>query len=86
MCLCQYLKTCFLPGLSDEVRPFGSVDYWLRLRIPMTETLRLYTEKLKAVGSINTALNEEAQVQVTNSHFSEKSALISVPSKKSSNI
>ncbi len=28
----------------------------------MTETIRLYKEKVKAVGYINTALNEDAQV------------------------
>ncbi|XP_035521640.1 protein fantom [Morone saxatilis] len=51
-----------LVGLSDEVRSFGSVDYWLRLRIPMTETIRLYKEKVKAAGYVHTALNEDAQL------------------------
>ncbi|XP_067350059.1 protein fantom [Channa argus] len=50
-----------LVGLSDEVQSFGSVDYWLRLRIPMTETIRLYKEKLKAVGYTSIAQSEEAQ-------------------------
>ncbi|KAK2842876.1 hypothetical protein Q5P01_013076 [Channa striata] len=50
-----------LVGLSDEVRSFGSVEYWLRLRIPMTETIRLYKERQKAVGYISTALSEEAR-------------------------
>ncbi|XP_070763837.1 protein fantom [Enoplosus armatus] len=52
-----------LVGTSDEVWSFGSVDYWLRLRIPMAETIRLYKEKVKAVGYINTALNQDAQLQ-----------------------
>lgn len=30
----------------------------------MTETIRLHKEKVKAVGYINTALNEDAQVPV----------------------
>ncbi|XP_051236764.1 protein fantom isoform X2 [Dicentrarchus labrax] len=51
-----------LVGLSDEVWSFGSVDYWLRLRIPMTETIRLYKEKVKAAGYVHTALNEDAQL------------------------
>ncbi|XP_071318090.1 protein fantom isoform X2 [Trachinotus anak] len=50
-----------LVATSDEVRSVGSVDFWLRLRIPMTETIRLYKEKVKAVGYIHTALNEDAQ-------------------------
>uniref|UniRef100_A0A7N5ZRL2 C2 domain-containing protein n=1 Tax=Anabas testudineus TaxID=64144 RepID=A0A7N5ZRL2_ANATE len=53
-----------LVGLCDEARSFGSVDYWLRLRIPMTETIRLYKERLKAVGYISTAQNKAAQVQL----------------------
>ncbi|XP_069580461.1 protein fantom [Brachyistius frenatus] len=50
-----------LVGSREEVRSFGSVDYWIRLRIPMTETLRLYNEKLKAVGFISSALSEHTQ-------------------------
>uniref|UniRef100_A0A3B5BLV1 RPGRIP1 like n=1 Tax=Stegastes partitus TaxID=144197 RepID=A0A3B5BLV1_9TELE len=38
---------------DEEARSFGSVDYWLRLRIPMTETVQLFKEKLKAVGFIS---------------------------------
>ncbi|XP_040894790.1 protein fantom isoform X2 [Toxotes jaculatrix] len=60
-----------LVGTSDEVRSVGSVDYWLRLRIPMTETILLYKEKVKAVGYINTALNEEAQLQPPGSSWNE---------------
>uniref|UniRef100_A0A8C3AZT3 RPGRIP1 like n=1 Tax=Cyclopterus lumpus TaxID=8103 RepID=A0A8C3AZT3_CYCLU len=35
-----------LVGVSEETRSFGSVDYWLRLKLPVTETVRLYKEKL----------------------------------------
>uniref|UniRef100_A0AAQ5Z1F4 C2 domain-containing protein n=1 Tax=Amphiprion ocellaris TaxID=80972 RepID=A0AAQ5Z1F4_AMPOC len=45
-----------LVGTSEESRTFGSVDYWLRLRIPMTETIQLFKEKLKAVGYISQPL------------------------------
>uniref|UniRef100_A0A3Q2VCY0 RPGRIP1 like n=2 Tax=Haplochromis burtoni TaxID=8153 RepID=A0A3Q2VCY0_HAPBU len=37
-----------LVGSRDEARCFGSLEFWLRLRVPMTETLRLYREKMKA--------------------------------------
>lgn len=49
-------------GTSDELRSFGSLDYCLRLRIPMTETVHLFKEKVKAVGYVHAALNGDAQV------------------------
>ncbi|XP_026222287.1 protein fantom [Anabas testudineus] len=60
-----------LVGLCDEARSFGSVDYWLRLRIPMTETIRLYKERLKAVGYISTAQNKAAQLQTHSSGWNQ---------------
>lgn len=73
-CICH-----FGPGLSDEVWSFGSVDYWLRLRIPMTETIRLYKEKVKALGYINTALSGDAQVPFTLELFKVQTQLIFTP-------
>ncbi|XP_039893259.1 protein fantom isoform X5 [Simochromis diagramma] len=40
--------TVALVGSRDDARSFGSLEFWLRLRVPMTETLRLYREKMKA--------------------------------------
>uniref|UniRef100_A0AAQ5ZA12 C2 domain-containing protein n=1 Tax=Amphiprion ocellaris TaxID=80972 RepID=A0AAQ5ZA12_AMPOC len=56
-----------LVGTSEESRTFGSVDYWLRLRIPMTETIQLFKEKLKAVGYIS----QPAQLQPSSSSNNE---------------
>uniref|UniRef100_A0AAV2L1C1 Uncharacterized protein n=1 Tax=Knipowitschia caucasica TaxID=637954 RepID=A0AAV2L1C1_KNICA len=42
-----------LIGASEEVRSFGSLDYWFRLRIPMRQTLLLYQEKLKAMDYVS---------------------------------
>ncbi|XP_047202690.1 protein fantom isoform X3 [Girardinichthys multiradiatus] len=56
-----------LVGTHEEARTFGSLDYWLRLRIPMTETMSLYREKLKAVGYIHTALSEHSQQPASSS-------------------
>uniref|UniRef100_UPI003AAC1E6D protein fantom n=1 Tax=Centroberyx gerrardi TaxID=166262 RepID=UPI003AAC1E6D len=56
-----------LVGVSGEAQSFGSVDYWMRLRVPMKETIRLYKERVKAVGYINTALNEDGQLPPPNS-------------------
>uniref|UniRef100_A0A665UMS9 C2 domain-containing protein n=1 Tax=Echeneis naucrates TaxID=173247 RepID=A0A665UMS9_ECHNA len=40
----------------------GSVEYWLRLRIPMTETICLYQERMKAVSSVSAAVEVDSQV------------------------
>ncbi|KAM4572392.1 protein fantom isoform 2-T4 [Odontesthes bonariensis] len=50
-----------LVGTREEVRSFGSVDFWLRLRVPVTETLRRYREKRKAEGFVHAALSEHTQ-------------------------
>uniref|UniRef100_A0A8C4ZWX0 C2 domain-containing protein n=1 Tax=Gadus morhua TaxID=8049 RepID=A0A8C4ZWX0_GADMO len=34
---------------------FGSLEFWMRLKVPMQQTLRLYRERLSALGYINTA-------------------------------
>uniref|UniRef100_A0A3B4XMA1 RPGRIP1 like n=1 Tax=Seriola lalandi dorsalis TaxID=1841481 RepID=A0A3B4XMA1_SERLL len=47
-----------VPLVADELRSVGSVDYWLRLRIPMTESVLLYREKVKAVGHVHSAPTE----------------------------
>ncbi|XP_028287906.1 protein fantom [Parambassis ranga] len=48
-----------LAGTGEDARSFGSLDYWLRLRIPMTETLQLYRDKVKAVGYVSSALTQQ---------------------------
>lgn len=40
-------------GASDELQSFGSLDYWLRLRVPMAETVRLFREKAVAVDHVH---------------------------------
>lgn len=49
-------------GTSDEVPVLGSMDYWLRLKLPMTETIHLYKEKAKAVERIPSVLSQDTQV------------------------
>eukprot|EP00064_Thunnus_orientalis_P022132 superscaffoldBa00007199_g22317 len=67
-----------LVGKCEEARSFGSVDYWMRLRIPMTETICLYKEKVKAVGYINTALSQDGQLQPLSSSSSWNELCINV--------
>ncbi|KAM6973328.1 LOW QUALITY PROTEIN: protein fantom [Aplochiton taeniatus] len=57
--------TVQLVGVCGEVQSFGSVDYWARLRVPMEQALRLYKERVKALGYISAALSEETQGSLT---------------------
>ncbi|KAM9376439.1 protein fantom [Pholidichthys leucotaenia] len=56
-----------LVGTSEEWRSFGSLDYWLRLKFPVSETLRLYQERLAAVGFINSELGKQTPVPMNES-------------------
>ncbi|XP_062502017.1 protein fantom-like isoform X2 [Corticium candelabrum] len=37
----------------DRAEPIGSLDYWIRLRIPMDHALRLFRERNKALGYLS---------------------------------
>ncbi|KAL4003936.1 hypothetical protein ACER0C_003649 [Sarotherodon galilaeus] len=47
-----------LVGSRDEARSFGSLEFWLRLRVPMMETLQLYREKMKGPPPTTSGWNE----------------------------
>ncbi|XP_040019242.2 protein fantom isoform X3 [Gasterosteus aculeatus] len=51
-----------LVGVSDEARSFGSVDYWMKLKVPLTETLLLHREKPKEKDYVSNTLNQDAQL------------------------
>uniref|UniRef100_A0A8C8M3C4 C2 domain-containing protein n=1 Tax=Oncorhynchus tshawytscha TaxID=74940 RepID=A0A8C8M3C4_ONCTS len=51
-----------LVGVAGEVQSFGSVEYWVRLRVPMEQAIRLYKERVKALGYLSSAFNAEQQV------------------------
>ncbi|KAM4618639.1 protein fantom [Polymixia lowei] len=53
--------TVQLVGVSGEVQSFGTVEYWMRLRVPMDQTIRLYKDRVKALGYINTTLHQDRQ-------------------------
>ncbi|KAK6319912.1 hypothetical protein J4Q44_G00090190 [Coregonus suidteri] len=53
--------TVQLVGVAGEVQSFGSVEYWVRLRVPMEQAIRLYKERMKALGYLSSAFNEEQQ-------------------------
>ncbi|KAG7258562.1 hypothetical protein CRUP_032311, partial [Coryphaenoides rupestris] len=51
--------TMQLVGVSGQVQSFGSLEFWLRLRVPMQQSLRLHWERLSALGYVSTALTED---------------------------
>eukprot|EP00106_Octopus_bimaculoides_P016413 XP_014783855.1 PREDICTED: protein fantom-like [Octopus bimaculoides] len=48
-------NTAFLIGIEpmDMELKFGSVEYWINLRLPMEQAVRLYKERIKALGYIS---------------------------------
>ncbi|BFZ12751.1 hypothetical protein BsWGS_15789 [Bradybaena similaris] len=48
--------TASLTGVADGETGigYGTIDYWVRLRVPMEQALRLYKERTKALGYIMT--------------------------------
>uniref|UniRef100_A0A670J0N9 RPGRIP1 like n=1 Tax=Podarcis muralis TaxID=64176 RepID=A0A670J0N9_PODMU len=46
--------------LVGDVRNYGTVEYWVRLRVPMDQAIRLYKERAKALGYITTNLKDQA--------------------------
>uniref|UniRef100_A0A670J1F0 RPGRIP1 like n=1 Tax=Podarcis muralis TaxID=64176 RepID=A0A670J1F0_PODMU len=47
--------------LVGDVRNYGTVEYWVRLRVPMDQAIRLYKERAKALGYITTNLKDQVQ-------------------------
>ncbi|XP_061077870.1 protein fantom [Conger conger] len=50
-----------LVGVVGEVQSFGTLEYWLRLRLPMDQAIRLYKERTKALGYLSFNHREEGQ-------------------------
>uniref|UniRef100_A0A4W4E919 C2 domain-containing protein n=1 Tax=Electrophorus electricus TaxID=8005 RepID=A0A4W4E919_ELEEL len=53
--------TLQLVGVSGEIQVFGTLDYWLRLRVPMEQAIRLYKERAKAQGYLTSNLRDQSQ-------------------------
>ncbi|NXE12405.1 FTM protein, partial [Lophotis ruficrista] len=43
-------STANLYGIKGNVQNYGTVEYWIRLRVPMDQAIRLYKERSKALG------------------------------------
>ncbi|KAM8946781.1 protein fantom [Pelodytes ibericus] len=53
-----------LVGLDDKNLNCGTLEYWIRLRVPMEQVIRLYKERAKALGYISSNLREPGTSQV----------------------
>uniref|UniRef100_A0A8C4WP83 RPGRIP1 like n=1 Tax=Gopherus evgoodei TaxID=1825980 RepID=A0A8C4WP83_9SAUR len=51
-------STAILVGTEGHIPNYGTVDYWVRLRVPMDQAIRLYKERSKALGYITSNLKE----------------------------
>uniref|UniRef100_A0A8C1JBR4 RPGRIP1 like n=1 Tax=Cyprinus carpio TaxID=7962 RepID=A0A8C1JBR4_CYPCA len=47
-----------LVGVTAEIQVFGALEYWLKLRVPMEQAIRLYKERVKALGYLNTSMRD----------------------------
>nr|XP_033798892.1 protein fantom [Geotrypetes seraphini]XP_033798894.1 protein fantom [Geotrypetes seraphini] len=56
--------TALLIGIGGDVQNFGTVEYWIKLRVPMSQAIRLYKERAKALGYIASNLKEPEPMQL----------------------
>ncbi|NXP78104.1 FTM protein, partial [Ramphastos sulfuratus] len=51
-------STANLVGIKGNIQNYGTVEYWVRLRVPMDQAIRLYKEKSKALGYVTSSFRE----------------------------
>ncbi|CAM9444392.1 unnamed protein product [Bubo scandiacus] len=54
-------STADLVGIKENIQNYGTVEYWIRLRVPMDQAIRLYKERSKALGYITSNFREREQ-------------------------
>ncbi|NXX50675.1 FTM protein, partial [Tricholaema leucomelas] len=54
-------STANLVGIKGNIQNYGTVEYWIRLRVPMDQAIRLYKERSKALGYIASSFREHEQ-------------------------
>nr|XP_015224156.1 PREDICTED: protein fantom [Lepisosteus oculatus] len=52
-----------LVGVRGDISAYGTVEYWLRLRLPMDQAIRLYKERIKALGYLSSNQRDVHQTQ-----------------------
>ncbi|KAM6123687.1 protein fantom isoform 3-T3 [Phoenicopterus ruber ruber] len=50
-----------LEGIKGNIQNYGTVEYWIRLRVPMDQAISLYKERSKALGYITSNFREREQ-------------------------
>ncbi|KAM8799256.1 protein fantom [Eudromia elegans] len=50
-----------LVGINGNIRNYGTIEYWIRLRVPMDQALRLYKERSKALGYLTSNFRQHEQ-------------------------
>ncbi|XP_008946794.1 PREDICTED: protein fantom, partial [Merops nubicus] len=51
-------RTTNLVGIKGNIQNYGTVEYWIRLRVPMVQAINLYKERSKALGYITSNSRE----------------------------
>ncbi|KFQ95738.1 Protein fantom [Nipponia nippon] len=54
-------STANLLGIKGNIQNYGTVEYWIRLRVPMDQAISLYKERSKALGYITSNFREREQ-------------------------
>ncbi|XP_065520195.1 protein fantom isoform X2 [Lathamus discolor] len=54
-------STANLVGIKGNIQNYGTVEYWIRLRIPMDQAISLYKERSKALGYLTASFREHEQ-------------------------
>ncbi|NXI61900.1 FTM protein, partial [Anseranas semipalmata] len=53
--------TAILVGIEGNIQNYGTIEYWIRLRVPMDQAVSLYKERSKALGYITSNFREHDQ-------------------------
>lgn len=57
----SFIFSFFISGADNDVNNYGTVEYWVRLKVPMEQAIRLYKERAKALGYITSNLKDPLQ-------------------------
>ncbi|XP_075621749.1 protein fantom isoform X3 [Balearica regulorum gibbericeps] len=54
-------STANLVGIKGNIQNYGTIEYWIRLRVPMDQAISLFKERSKALGYITSNFREREQ-------------------------
>ncbi|KAM9228549.1 protein fantom [Leptosomus discolor] len=57
----KIFRTANLVGIKGNIQNYGTIEYWIRLRVPMDQAIRLYKERSKALGYTTSDFREREQ-------------------------